>query len=275
MTVGAMIKRQGEAVSGPYRDAKPWDLFFAELDAWQAAGQVAGFWWRDDDATRPGPKLDRLLDLAGARPLSLAVIPQMARNSLARRIATHNGHGGSAAILQHGYAHRNNAPPTEKRAEFGAHRPADAMLEELRWGRDSLATLFGSLFTPVLAPPWNRIDGVLVTRIAEAGLRGLSRYGPRGPAETDSVVNTHVDIVDWRGSRGFLGESAVLGMAVAHLKARRVGLADPEEPTGLLTHHRDHDEGCWRFIGAFLRAVEAHPAAGWELGAASMSAGQG
>jgi len=270
MTVGAVKEQQGEEVSGLYRDGTGWDLFCAELDAWQAAGRVAGFWWRDDDATCPGPKLDRLFDLAGPVPLSLAVIPRTAKGSLARRTADHNGDGGRATILQHGYAHRNHAPPAEKKAEFGTHRPAGAMLEELERGRVSLAALFGPLFAPVLTPPWNRIDDALVSRLAEAGLYGLSRYGPRGSAETDSIVNTHVDIVDWRGSRGFAGEAVVLEAAVAHLAARRTGAADPEEPTGLLTHHRDHDEDCWRFIGAFLLAVEKHPAAGWATGAAGI-----
>jgi hypothetical protein len=270
MTVGAVKERQGKKVSGEYAIRPAWDLFHAELDAWRAAGRVAGFWWRDDDAARPGPKLDRLLGLAGTVPLSLAVIPRKVQDSLARRVADHNGHGRSLAILQHGYAHENHAPSTEKKAELGAHRPTGAMLEELERGRARLSALFGPLFAPVLTPPWNRIDGALVARLAAAGLYGLSRFGPRGPGEADSVVNTHIDIVDWHGTRGFVGEAAVLETAVAHLEARRTGLADPEEPTGLLTHHRDHDEDCWRFIGTFLLAVEEHPAAEWATGAPSI-----
>ena len=69
--------------------------------------------------------------------------------------------------------------------------------------------------------------------------------------------------IDWRGSRGFAGERQVLQAAIRHLAARRTGGAARGEPTGLLTHHRDHDEACWRFIAKFTAAVDAHPAALW------------
>ena len=40
-----------------------WADLDAELDRWKAAGRAATLWWRDDDATRPTPALDRLLAL--------------------------------------------------------------------------------------------------------------------------------------------------------------------------------------------------------------------
>ena len=55
-------------------------------------------------------------------------------------------------------------------------------------------------------------------------------------------VNTHVDIVDWRGTRGFVGEEAALGAVMSHL-GRQSG-----EPTGVLTHHAVHDAPAWRFL---------------------------
>jgi hypothetical protein len=61
-------------------------------------------------------------------------------------------------------------------------------------------------------------------------------------------VNTHVDLIDWRGQGGFAGEAAVLGLAVRHLAARREGRADALEPTGWLTHHARHDAAAWQFL---------------------------
>jgi hypothetical protein len=62
-----------------------------------------------------------LLDSAASRntPLALAVIPADAEPALNERIAGLPG----LAILQHGYAHQNHAPATEKKQELGPHRP--------------------------------------------------------------------------------------------------------------------------------------------------------
>lgn len=240
-----------------------WAALTAELDAWGEAGRPATFWWRDDDATRCGAQLSQLFAAAGAIPLALAVIPAGARDELARAVADHAAAGGRIAVLQHGYAHRNHAPPGEKNAEYGGHRPIAAMLGELAAGRAMLDSLFGEDFRPVLAPPWNRIAPPLAARLAEAGLAGLTGFGPRPAGSGATVTNTHVDIVDWRGSRGFVGDDVALGAAVSHLRARRAGLVDADEPTGLLTHHRDHDAACWQFVARVAAAVARHPAGRW------------
>jgi hypothetical protein len=69
--------------------------------------------------------------------------------------------------------------------------------------------------------------------------------------------------MDWRGSGGFVGVFAALEQAITHLRQRRTGEADADEPTGLMTHHGFHDEGCWRFIQEFLGHTQAHPAVRW------------
>lgn len=244
-----------------------WSALTDELDRWAAAGKRAGFWLRDDDATRPGARLDRLLDIAGGIPLALAVIPASARENLRDRLDDHVAAGGRVGVLQHGYAHFNHAPPPGKSAEYGPHRAVPAMRHELAEGRDRLERLFGSHFRPVLVPPWNRISDELVRCLPDIGLTGLSRFGARKSGEGPEEVNTHIDIVDWRGSRGFIGDARALGAATAHLAARRAGTADPAEPTGLLCHHRDHDEACWTFIARFIGVVSAHPGAAWSGGA--------
>lgn len=263
MNGASAITTDGSSPGGPADGDDPWREFDAELEAWGRTGLTARFWWRDDDATRPGPLLDRLLEAAGPTPIALAVIPATTEDSLAGRLAAHIGDAGEALVLQHGYAHINHAPPTSKKAEFGDHRPLEAMLDELVMGRQKLEALFGEAFEPILTPPWNRAGDEIVRNLAKSGLQGLSRFGPRGPDEGDRVVNTHIDIIDWRGGRQFVGERQALRAAIAHLAARRTGTADQGEPTGLLTHHRDHDEACWRFVAKFRAAVDAHPAALW------------
>jgi hypothetical protein len=92
-----------------------------------------------------------------------------------------------------------------------------------------------------------------------AGYIGLSTYGPRRRADPDfAVVNTHVDIIDWT-PRAFLGESESLDLVLRHLRARRDGRVDADEPTGILTHHLAHDTGCWNFANALVGRLRAHP----------------
>jgi hypothetical protein len=239
-----------------------WEELKDELDAWGARGRPATFWWRDDDAMRATPALETLLLLGRrtATPLAVAVIPEPAEPGLYERLQR----AGDVAVLQHGYAHRNHAPAGAKKAEFGPHRPLAAMLAELSdgWRRINLS----GRALPALVPPWNRIDPRLVAVLPEAGLSGLSLHAPRRGAEAAAGVrqsNVHVDLIDWRGGRGFVGEGPALALVLAHLRARRRGDADAAEATGLLTHHRVHDRACWSFLGRLLDFLHGHPAARW------------
>ncbi len=238
-----------------------WDALDSELDTWAAAGRVPDFWLRDDDAQEPSPALDRLLDIAGtnAVPLALAVIPAGAGEALAKRLEK----APWTNVLQHGYAHRNHAGAEDKKCELGPARPAEHVIAEIAVGRQSLEALFGARALPVMVPPWNRIAPHLVPMLPEIGFAGLSRFGPRERAQAVSGLaqtNTHVDIIDWRGSRGFVGEEVALRAIVEHLAARRGGQVDTSEPTGILTHHRDHDGACWAFLGALLTRLAGHGA---------------
>ncbi|MBI1775044.1 MAG: polysaccharide deacetylase family protein [Proteobacteria bacterium] len=241
----------------------PWDRLGRELDLWAEAGMTATLWWRDDDAERPGPELERLLDLALAHDLSpaLAVIPAGAEDALALAVERLPG----VAVLQHGYAHRNHAPAGAKKAELGGERPLEVVDAELVSGRQRLSRLFAERFLPALVPPWNRIAADLVSRLPRLGFRGLSTYGGRGRAcpQVDLLqVNTHIDPVDW-SARRFLGVEQALALAVQHLADRRLGRLERSEPTGLLTHHLMHDDDTWRFIEAFLLRTSRHRAARW------------
>jgi hypothetical protein len=231
-----------------------WAALATELSRWQATGRKPTFWWRDDDATAPGRALDRLLTIAaGLRaPVALAVIPAAAEAALAARLDD-----ARVSVLQHGYAHANHAPAGEKKAELGHHRPLAAIVAELAAGAGRLGELFGVRSRPVLVPPWNRIDPALVAVLPGVAFTGLSTYRARpcaSPAFGLTLVNSHIDIVDWQ-ARCFLGETAALALAVDHLAARRAGRADAEEATGLLTHHAVHEAAAWRFVERLIAAV--------------------
>lgn len=229
-----------------------WREFAEELQRWGDLGRTVDFWWRDDDAACRTAALERLVGLAcrSGVPLALAVIPRDARADLL------GGDAGRVTVLQHGVAHRNSGAPGEKKSEFPAGESVDAALARLQWGRHQLHGLYGARCLPVLVPPWNRISHPgLVVRLADAGYRGLSRFGPRARADQPlrlAQVNTHVDVIDWKGQRGFVGHDVALRQAVGHLQARRSGVADPSEATGWLTHHAVHDEATWEFLQQLL-----------------------
>jgi len=242
-----------------------WDDLKRELDAWGEAGLDATFWWRDDDAGAPSAALDRTLAIAAETdtPLALAVIPKNAEAALAARL---DECCATVGVLQHGYGHANHAGEGDKKIELGRERPAEIVIAELAVGWERIEKLFGPRALPVMVPPWNRIAPHLVPMLPEMGYRGLSTFEARTRAEAVRglvQVNTHIDVIDWPGTRSFVGVEAALGAALDHLQARRTGTADRGEPTGLLTHHLAHDPPADAFVAAFIRRTRAHPAARW------------
>lgn len=239
-----------------------WQALADELARWRDAGRAAEFWWRDDDAARPGPALARVLGLSArhAVPLALAVVPLETGAELPLALAPR------VAVIQHGTDHRNRAGPGEKKTEFPASEPAAAAIERLAAGRLRLAALAGGRFVPVLAPPWNRLPEHFAPWVRAAGFRGLSRYGARAaarPAPGLLQVNTHVDLIAWQAGRGFAGEEAALGAAVRHLAAKRSGDADAGEPTGWLSHHLVHDDAAWAFLERLFETLCEAPGLRW------------
>jgi len=171
-----------------------------------------------------------------------------------------------ATVVQHGYAHRNHAPPGARNWELGPHRPAAVSAAELAQGLECLRRGFGGRFAAVLVPPWNRIDPEVVARLPAAGFLGLSTFGPRAaPSPVPGILqcNAHVDLIAWRRDHAFIGADAAIDRMAGHLQARREGTADPSEPTGILTHHLDLNDAAWQFLADVMAHTRAHPAVRW------------
>ena len=242
----------------------PWQRLDAELRAWRDARRTATLWLRDDDAGSDSPALRRLLRIAQTYrvPVCVAAIPDDADRSLVEAIHR----TPQADVAQHGYAHRNHAPAGARSAELGAERDLQVRLDELRLGNERLRELFAARLVPVLVPPWNRIGDDLLPHLARAGFVGLSRFGPRGAAEAApglTEVNAHVDPIAWRRDAAFVGDASAIDRLVTHLRDRREGRCDADEPTGVLTHHLALPDAAWRFLDALLARTRAHPAVEW------------
>jgi hypothetical protein len=238
-----------------------WHPLRAELERWERAGETVRLWLRDDDAIEVTPALRRLLDLTTAHrvPALLAVIPAQAQPSLSEFLEPH-------AIVEvgvHGFQHANHAPAGEKAEEFTPDRDPDEVLRELRSGLDRLRTLFGAKCLPLFVPPWNRISRAAASSLPVAGYRALSTFGGRPLLEARTgliEVNTHLDIIDWRGTRGGRDPGwLALELASELGRARERGYA----PVGVLTHHLVHDAAAWGFLDCLFSETARHRIVHW------------
>lgn len=226
------------------------------LDEFAGRNIVADFWLRDDDAVEPTPALEKLLSLCEqfTIPVTLAVIPEPTGEALVACLDQRSG----VDVAVHGWAHKNHAGQQEKKRELGLHRPLDVVLQELGEGLTSLHRLHGDRFVPMLVPPWNRIDAGVLEHLPQLGYRALSVYGPEEDNSL-SVLNTHIDVIDWRGTRGGKDHDVLFAeTAMCLRRAHETG-----RMTGILTHHLDHDERVWTFLRSLFQLTSTHPGCRW------------
>lgn len=236
----------------------------AEFENWRAAGLSLPVWWRDDDAIRPTPELDRLLALAERADvdLHLAVVPALAMPALAERLREQD----RVFVLSHGWRHTNHAPADQKKAEFGVHRPTYVMIEEICSGKARIEELFATQAVPIFTPPWNRVAPDVVGELSTAGFKGVSTFLPRirkYAAPGLLCVNTHFDPINWKNGGGLV-DIAVLDTQLARdLAERRLGSTDNTEPYGILTHHLVQDEATWEFVRVLLEVCARSGVVRW------------
>ena len=237
-----------------------WDNLSAELALWGNNLSPARLWLRDDDAVEPTENLEKLSALTQRYkvPVTIAAIPNDVSQSLADWMCEHR----QFSIAVHGYNHINHAPAGQKKCELGLHRGKQTVLTELGDGREKLATMFGAQFIDMLVPPWNRIDAHLVPELSGLGYKCLSTFTWKDFAKTSPLVqlNTHVDIIDWKGNRGGRGvDELVYDLTEALKTARQHGGA----PVGILTHHLVHDAVAWEFLQQLFEFCSTHNKIEW------------
>lgn len=243
-----------------------WSPLDAELKRWRNAGLILPLWWRDDDAVQVTPELERLTALSEGLglPVHLAVIPEQAEQTLAEMVEKRP----TLIPIVHGWAHRNHAPFGKKKAEFQLDRPLATILTEARLGLDRLRDLFGPALRPMFVPPWNRIAPEIVEGLPDLGYRVISTATPRkraAPVAGLCQVNTHLDPIDWRGSRSVVEPQRLVSQVADQLRDRREGRADNDEPYGVLTHHLVHDAAIWAFTEALLSRLMTGPTRPWTM----------
>jgi hypothetical protein len=157
--------------------------------------------------------------------------------------------------------------PATRRPNIRSTRQARRRCRDCPTVRRRLERLGAGRMLSVLAPPWNRIPDHLVAQLSACGFYGLSRYGARrrmqaAPGVTE--INTHVDIIDWKGSRGFVGPGASTAPGSAAPCGAPRGPRRRTEPTGWLTHHLCHDEPAWSFLAELFERFGSRQGVIWK-----------
>jgi peptidoglycan/xylan/chitin deacetylase (PgdA/CDA1 family) len=244
----------------PMAESHGLDLLTEELDRWHDGGRTARLWLRDDDAVEPTAALERLIELlrAHAVPCLLAAIPMLATPELAERTAEEP----LLTVGMHGVRHANHAPPGRKTEETPSERGLDRIRSDWAQARERLVSLFGPAAGVCYVPPWNRIGREAAALLPELGFQALSGFGPRPLGASPQLIelNTHVDLMDWRGGRVGRQEGDIAADMTQALGQAR---ADGWRPVGLLAHHLVHDAAAWEALDTVLNLCARHPAARW------------
>ena len=208
-----------------------------EINRLDSENKCMEIWWRDDDLEAPSHSLENMISVSDNINLAplLAVIPARASKQLVKLLNQCN-----INIAMHGLNHYNYEPLTRKKAEFGSFRPIEAQWKDLEKGISHLEQLFGDLFLKCFVPPWNRINSELAKTLPSFGISSLSTFSSRKgatPVPGLLQVNTHVDVIDWKENRSFIGAELMAGKIAGELQNCRTGTIENPEPIGLLTHH--------------------------------------
>jgi hypothetical protein len=238
------------------KEARIWQPVVTSLERWETAGPKAPLWLRDDDAVEPSPALDRLIRLArGNRiPIALSIIPASTGEALAG-ILKDEPH---VEPIVHGWAHRSHAPEGEKKQEFGLHRPMSEMHDELARALHRLRELYQSRLVPIFVPPWNRIAPQVAQGLGKLGYSAISAFGQSAPEQTERSIpqiNTHVDLIDFRGTRRCRDHGVLASSLAATLDH---SLTHGRYPIGVLSHHLDHDDAAFEFLEGLFAVSKSH-----------------
>ncbi len=237
-----------------------WSDLRRELGLWRGENKCLPFWWRDDDAVEPTQALQSLESMSDVLGVAvhLAIIPKLVTEDLAQTL------NYQFVPVVHGWAHDSHASTGHKNAEFGQRRDRSVSHAELRVGLHRMRHLFGDRLSMMFVPPWNRIDEAFTPFLRELGYTAVSTFRPRNKSEAQpglTYINTHVDPIDWRGTRGLAQPEALIAQTVSLLRDRREGRADETEPFGYLTHHLAHDSEIWEFSHQFISEICEGPVA--------------
>ena len=218
-----------------------------ELAKWSQEKTIAQIWWRDDDISRPTSKLDWMLktiDSLEFKPL-LAAIPNLSTRELSKALEN-----CGLPIAAHGLSHLNYEPADSPKSEFGPSRDLHDVKKDLIQAKEQLSDIFGDSVIDCFVPPWNRFREDIIPYLSELEFSGFSSFGRRSSKVHESNLkwfNAHVDVIDWRNTRHFIGRDAMISQITDNLRRQRTR-SGTSEPVGILTHHLNMIQSDWEEV---------------------------
>lgn len=207
--------------------------------------------FRADDIGAPGDNCRRMLDIFRSHtiPLHLAVTPSWLTSARWDVLRQWAGTDDLWCWHQHGWQHKNHQR-SGKKGEFGTDRSDEALRADLTRGRDKLAAIMGTDFTPVFTPPWNRFDDRVGPILLELGFTAVSRSEgadrkvPLPPELPDIPVNVDLHTRNEPDPGDGLDR-----LAEEFEAAARTGRI------GVMLHHQRMNDAAFVFLEACLKRV--------------------
>ncbi|MGB5985581.1 MAG: hypothetical protein WBG37_09775 [Desulfobacterales bacterium] len=204
-------------------------------------------YFRADDIAVPSAALARLMGLflTHRTPLALALVPAWLS---APRWKTLRQWGEAAPGLwcwhQHGWRHHNHNHQGKK-AEFGAQRLHALAIRDLTNGLERLHRVVGAAFTPILTPPWNRLNPELLFRLEAMGFSAISRDESQArqyPAPLPEIP-VHLDLHTHKASHPPLARHYLLDALGSGLESGCCGI---------MIHHQRMNDNAFDFLDFLL-----------------------
>lgn len=235
----------GEGLNGIFAQL---ETVLDQLRSRERARQRVNIFFRDDDVDEDEISLRVLLKLFLDHeiPINLEIIPgRLTPPAVALLRERHDRRPDLIELNQHGWQHINHEAEG-RRCEFGPSRSYDQQLADTALGRRVLEDAFGSSFSAVFTPPWNRCTDDTFAALDYLGFKALSKI--RGEREVTGYsfreLSVTLDLFRWKGSVSMKSPEELIGELVSQIQTL--------ETIGILLHHKVMDEAAWEFLAALL-----------------------
>lgn len=229
----------------------------------ETGAPVLSFWWRDDDLEIPSLALAEMLTAtedSGIAP-GLAAVSGAVKSEAISALD-----GTQARVMPHGWRHVNHEPAGAKKSEYGPRRAVEERLAEIDGACNRIAALAGTRALLVFTPPWNNIATDLLPHLHRSKAAGVSAYrmpGREPQSASRPRLDTHVDLIDWRGTRQGLSAERLVDLLVPWVKLASVTENPLDSAVGVLSHHLVTRPNDWSAWAPVWRVIASHSASRW------------
>jgi len=218
------------------------------LAEFQTQRRTVNVFFRDDDVDDDEPSLRALLALFQEleTPINLEIIPaRLTRAAIGFLREAHARRPGLVELNQHGWQHVNHESEGRK-CEFGASRGFDEQIVDVARGREVLEQAFGSSFSPVFTPPWNRCTEATYRALDQLGFCALSKLRGKEPVAGYGFreLSVTLDVFRWKGG----AEMKTAGELVGELTGQLREL----DTVGVMLHHKVMDDAAFAWLQMLL-----------------------